>query len=130
MMKRKGVNAERELLHLFWQTGEWTACRVAGSGSMKYPSPDIIAHRDGLGFAVECKATKSKYQYFTKEEIVALRRYARMSGIRALVAVKFSRLPWVFLDPAELKETGRNFVVSRELAELRGLAFKDLTKSL
>lgn len=41
--KSKGINAEREIIHLFWSMPGWTACRVAGSGSMKYPSPDVIA---------------------------------------------------------------------------------------
>ena len=41
--KSKGINAERELIRLFEDTNKWSACRVAGSGSSRYPSPDIIA---------------------------------------------------------------------------------------
>ena len=41
--KSKGINAERDLIHKFWGTGKWSAVRIAGSGSMKYPSADILA---------------------------------------------------------------------------------------
>ena len=41
-LKSKGINAERELIHKFWGVG-WGAVRVAGSGSMRYPSSDILA---------------------------------------------------------------------------------------
>ena len=48
--KSKGTNAERELIHAFWGKG-YAAIRSAGSGSMKYPSPDIIAAKKGKRFA-------------------------------------------------------------------------------
>jgi len=127
--KEKGSNAERELIHLFWSTKKWTACRVAGSGSMKYPSPDIIANKAGLTLAIECKSTGSKYQYLEKREVKELVEYAKASGARPLVAVRFNRLPWRFLDPEDLKETAQSLVVTPELAELRGYSFEELTKT-
>lgn len=129
-LKQKGLNAERELIHLFWATKQWTACRVAGSGSMKYPSPDVLAQKGGVSLAIECKTTKSKYQYFDKREIRELQSFAKKSGSRPLVAVRFSRKPWVFMDLAALVETERCFVVSLHNAELRGLTFQNLTKTL
>ncbi len=127
--KQKGSNAERELIHLFWATREWTACRVAGSGSMKYPAPDIIANKSGINLAIECKATGSNNQYLEKREVAELIEYAKAAGARPLVAVRFNRLEWLFLDPKDLNETENNFVISRELAELRGLSFEELIKS-
>src|SRR3990170_2008993 len=97
--KEKGSNAERELIHLFWSTKEWTACRVAGSGSMKYPSPDIIANKQGINLAIECKATGSNNQYLEKREVDELVEYAKKAGARPLIAVRFNRMPWLFLDP-------------------------------
>ena len=128
--KSKGSNAERELIHLFWATKEWTACRVAGSGSMKYPAPDIIANKAGISLAIECKSTAGNNQYLEKREVEELKEYAKMAGARPLVALRFSRKPWLFLDPEDLEQTGQNLVASQKLAERRGLTFEELTKSV
>lgn len=128
--KVKGSNAERELIHLFWGTKEWTACRVAGSGSMKYPSPDIIANKEGINLAIECKATGGNNQYLEKREVEELVTYAKRAGARPLIAVRFDRQPWRFLNPDDLNSTEKNFVITPELAELRGLLFEELTKGL
>ncbi len=128
--KSKGSDAERELIHAFWATNEWTACRVAGSGSMKYPSPDIIANKAGINLAIECKATNSKYQYLEKREVEELVAYAKMAGARPLVAVRFFRKEWRFLTPDDLEDSGLNLGITPELASRRGLTFDELTKSL
>ena len=94
--KQKGSTAEREIVHLFWANG-WAATRVAGSGSMKYPSPDIIAHKEGLQLAIECKKTKQTSKYFENEEIADLQTYAQISGARPLIAIKFPKQEWLFL---------------------------------
>ena len=127
--KQKGSNAERELIHLFWSTKEWTACRVAGSGSMKYPSPDIIANREGINLAIECKATRSNNQYLEKREVDELVEYALKAGARPLIAVRFNRKEWRFLNPDDLNMTEKNFAVTPELAELKGLTFEELAKT-
>lgn len=128
--KLKGSNAERELIHLFWGTKEWTACRVAGSGSMKYPSPDIIANRQGINLAIECKATGGSSQYLEKREVEELVDYAKRAGARPLVAVRFNNKPWRFLNPDDLKATGQFFAITVEMAEFKGLTFEELTKTL
>src|SRR3972149_1152673 len=128
--KLKGSNAERELIHLFWATKEWTACRVAGSGSMKYPAPDIIANREGINLAIECKSTSSHNQYLEKREVDELVEYAKKAGARPLIAVRFNRMPWLFLDPRDLKDSGQNLAVTPKLAELRGITFEQLTEHL
>ena len=121
--KSKGITAERELIHLFWQMPGWTACRVAGSGSMKYPSPDIIAGNNSRRLAIECKTSKSKYQYFEKIEIKQLKQYAEMSNAEAWVAVKFDRTPWYFVKIEDLKETGNRFAVYLESISQKGMQF-------
>ena len=127
--KHKGSNAEREVIHLFWSTGVWTACRVAGSGSMKYPAPDIIANCNGVNLAIECKCTKSDYQYLEVREVDELVEYARLAGARPLIAVRFIRSNWRFLSPQDLELAGKNYVITPKLAELRGLLFVDLVGS-
>ena len=60
----KGTNAERELVRLFNELG-WGCIRIAGSGSSKYPSPDILAGNALRRIAVECKTTKDNKKYFS-----------------------------------------------------------------
>jgi len=36
MSKKKGIDGERSLVHLFWAVPGWVAMRVAGSGSAGY----------------------------------------------------------------------------------------------
>lgn len=128
--KQKGSNAERELIHLFWGLPGWTAVRVAGSGSMKYPSPDILAQKQGLSLAIECKITKAQTQYLEKREVDELIEFAQRAGARPLIAVRFAKQKWVFLNPDDLRETQSSKGISLEGAELKGVSFEDLTKGL
>lgn len=124
-VKAKGTGAERELVHLFWQHG-WAASRVAGSGSIKYPVPDILAGKDGRLLAIECKTTKDANQYLTKEEVADLKAFASIAGAEPLVAVRFAREEWRFLLPEELDVTPSQFVVSKRAALARGRALRDV----
>jgi len=123
--KTKGTNAERELIHLLWESG-WAACRVAGSGSMSYPAPDILASRNGVVFAIECKTTKKKQQYLEKEEVKQLLEFAQRSGAQPLIAVRFSHEPWYFLTPSQLKETQALCGVTAKTAKKLGLLLNDI----
>ncbi len=126
--KSKGCNAERELIHLFWQTNDWAACRVAGSGSIKYPAPDIIAANRTKRLAIECKSCKGNYQYFNKEEIIELQQFAHKTNSEAIIAVRFNNQQWQFFIPAELDTTDKHFVITRDHLQKRGKLFKDLTQ--
>ena len=53
MVKHKGSNAERELVAMFWETGKWSALRIAGSGRMNFPSPDVLAGDGSRVFAID-----------------------------------------------------------------------------
>lgn len=126
--KSKGINAERELIHLFWSNG-WTAIRTAGSGSMKYPSPDILASNIKRKLAIEAKITKDQSKYFTYDEIAQLKEFASKFGAEPWIAVRFKNQDWAFLAIEDLQQTSNNFVVSAELTKLKGLTFKELTKA-
>ena len=126
--KSKGCDAERELIHLFWQTDEWAACRVAGSGSIKYPAPDVIAASRTKRLAIECKACKGNSQYFDKKEIIELQQFAHKTNADAIIAVRFNQEQWHFFMPAELDETNKHFVITREHLQNRGKLFKELTQ--
>jgi len=122
--KAKGIGAERELVHLFWDSS-WAAVRVAGSGSMKYPSPDILASNNRRKLGIECKAIRGNSQYFAKEEIKDLKSFCSLFGAEPWIGVKF-KSEWVFISLEDIRETGKNFVVSRELAKQKGVSFGEL----
>jgi Holliday junction resolvase len=124
--KSKGINAEREIIHSFWKIPGWTACRVAGSGSMRYPSPDIIAGNMTRKLAIECKSTKSKYQYFEKAEIEQLLQYAELFAAEAWIAIRFDRDKFYFMHPKDLKETNKKYVADLVLAKDKGYLFEHI----
>lgn len=123
--KEKGTGAERELVHLLWAK-EWAASRVAGSGSIGYPVPDILASKDKRQLAIECKVTKSDSQYLTKEEVADLRTYAKITGAEPFIAVRFAREEWRFLHPDALDVTPTQFVVSKKMALAHGRKLTDV----
>jgi Holliday junction resolvase len=125
--KIKGTNAERELIHLFW-AGGWAAVRVAGSGSSKYPSPDILAGNNIRKLAIECKAIKGNYKYFIEEQINNLIMFAQNFGAEAWVGVRFDNQGWFFFGPEELRKTANGMKVTLEYANRFGILFEELIK--
>jgi len=128
--KGKGSSAERELLHKFWGTGKWAAIRVAGSGSMKYPSCDLVVGNGSRLLLVECKACKADKEYIDKDQIQQLKELAAILGAEPWVGIRFDRSEWLFLTPHELKESDKHLVAVKVLAESIGRDFEALTKDL
>jgi len=126
-MSNKGINAERELIHLF-NKNRWMACRVAGSGSNHYPSPDVLAGNNLRKLAIECKSTKERRQYLTKKEVEELRLFANTFGAEAWIAVRFNVLKWFFLNIEDLKETTLGFSINIDSAKNKGLTFEEIIK--
>lgn len=125
-MKRKGIKAERELLHMFWSKG-YVAMRAPSSGAIKYPCPDLLVGNTLRKLAIECKSTKAKKQYISNEQISDLKEFSRIFGAEPWIGIRFDRLEWYFLTLEDIKETnGSNFVVSLELAKQKGLLFEEL----
>ncbi len=108
--KSKGINAERDLIHKFWKE-KWAAVRIAGSGSSRYPSPDILAGNNLRKLAIECKASKEKHRYLTKDEIYELKEFSRLFGAEPWIAIKFDKEVWYFLTLDDLKETEKNYSI-------------------
>ena len=124
-LKSKGINAERELVHMFWAKG-WACLRIAGSGSSKYPSPDILVGNKLRRLAIECKVTKGKGKYFQKEAIFALRKFADVFGAEPWIAIKFKGNEWYFISLEDLKETGNGFSLNVDSAQNKGLLFEEI----
>ncbi len=123
--KSRGINAERDLIHKFWQAG-WGAMRAAGSGSQQYPAPDVLASNNARALAIECKLTTATRQYFSKQEVKELRYFAEKFGAEPWLAVKFFRQEWYFFTLEDAVETAASHVVTLEQAKSRGLAFDEL----
>lgn len=123
--KAKGTKGERELVK-FFNDNNWACNRIAGSGSSRYPSPDLIAGNAIRRVAIECKVTKDNKKYFQNAEIEQLRTFSQLFGAESWVAVKFPTEPWYFLMLEDLQDTGGNWVVSIKLAKRRGLKAEEL----
>jgi len=123
--KAKGTKGERELVK-FFNENNWSAIRVAGSGSTKYPSPDILAGNAIRRLAIECKVTKDQKKYLTNSEIEQLKLFSQKFGAESWVGVRFPGEQWYFLMLEDLKDTGASFAVSLDLAKLKGLTCQEL----
>lgn len=126
--KAKGSNAERELIKRLHEEG-WSGARVAGSGSSRFPSPDILAGNGHRRIAIECKVTKDKKKYFSKEEIQQLQTFARNFGAESWVGVKFAGEDWLFFMLEDLKETSSSYVATLEMAAMKGLTLAELLRN-
>ena len=115
--KAKGSKAERELISMFNEHG-WRAVRVAGSG-VKDESPcDIIVGKIGKkGYVVECKSSKKKTIYITKQQIEDFIVFSKTIGLNSVIAARFNYEGWYFLDPSFLKDTGKYWALSLEQAK-------------
>lgn len=125
--KSKGSKAERELLHMFWSRG--VAClRSAGSGSMKYPGPDLIVGNKIRTLAIECKSTKENKKYLDEEDIKQLKEFCDIFGAEPWFAVRFARTSWLFLSLEDIEKTENGYVIDAKVAERRGLLIDELLK--
>jgi len=125
MSKAKGSRLERELLHLFWDDS-WFCTRMAGSGSMPLPCPDLLAGKKGRVLAIECKGGKGdKRRYITTEQIEELKQFSKGFGAEAWVAVRFDNVPWSFFKIEHLGK-GNHYHVDKKLVAEKGISFSEL----
>src|SRR3989344_5577471 len=124
-VKTKGANAERELLHMFW--GKGLAClRSAGSGSMKYPGPDLLVGNLTRRMSIECKSSKINKIYLTNNDVSQLKEFSKVFDARPWFAVRFARKEWLFVSIEDLEKTPKGYAIGLKEAELKGLSFEEL----
>ena len=123
--KSKGINAERDLIHKFWKKG-WAAIRAAGSGSMKYPCPDVIASNGKERIALECKTSKEKHKYLTKKEVRELLEFSIGFDAKPYIAIRFNNTPWCFIRLGDLRETDESYMVNEEVLQKYSIGFDEL----
>ncbi|MCX6710021.1 MAG: Holliday junction resolvase Hjc [Candidatus Woesearchaeota archaeon] len=124
--KSKGSNAERELVSMFWKAG-WAAIRVAGSGSARFPNPDVLAGNKKRHVAVECKTVHDIKKYLNSADVGQIREFSDKFGAEPWIGIRFDSDEWYFLSLEDLEGTSEgNFVVSLQLAKKKGLLFSEL----
>jgi len=127
MNKLKGANAERELLHMLSEAG-FAVVRVAGSGTMAETSADLIAGNALNRFVIECKCCSKTKRYLEKQQINDLKEFARKFGFPPLIAVKFSRKGWWFIEPEKLEDVGKGLAISLDEIKANGYDFETLIR--
>lgn len=122
MSKAKGSRAERELLDIFTQQ-TWKAARVAGSGVNENTFCDLIAGKKGRAYAIEAKSSKNPRIYITKQQVSDFIMFCEVMGFIPVIAVRFNREGWIFLEPKQLEDSGVNWVVNLKNAKVVGKRF-------
>jgi Holliday junction resolvase len=120
--KSKGSNAERELYQMFIDNF-YRAVRVAGSGVMENSDCDIIAGKKGKKYCIEVKASKKPVKYITKEQISNFMVFADIFKLKPVVAVRFNRLGWFFINPKDMKDSGKYWVINEDIVRKKARRF-------
>lgn len=129
--KKKGTRAERELIHMFFDSNEWMPIRVAGSGSMPIPCPDLVAGNGKRVLAIECKSLSDNIKYFKKEELSDLIEFSIKFGAEAWVGVRFDHIGWFFIEPNNLVLSNKGTPsISLNEAKNIGLKFDQLINKI
>ena len=120
--KSKGSKVERELYQIFVDNC-FRAVRVAGSGTMENADCDIIAGKKGKKYCIEVKSSKKPIKYISKEQINNFMVFADIFKLKPVVAIRFNRIGWFFLNPKSLKDSGKYWVVNEKIARKKGKKF-------
>jgi len=120
--KQKGANVERELLKKFISEG-YMAIRVAGSGILPEPSCDIIAGRARKKFCIEVKSCKNKKKYLERKQIEDFLVFSQIFGMKPIIALRFNREGWFFINPKHLEKTKKGLAISLETCRKKGKKF-------
>ena len=101
-MKKRGYDAERELVHMFRDVGN-SAIRIPVSAPSKEPLPDVFAIKDDAILSIEVKS-QVRYAYYKSHQVVKLFEFLEIHKIYprkfAVLAAKFKYKGWWF-DVAE-----------------------------
>jgi holliday junction resolvase Hjr len=97
-MKKRGYDAERELVHMFRDEG-YDAIRVPVSAPSREPLPDVFAIKDDAIVSIEVKS-QERYAYYKKDQVQKLFEFLEIHKIYprryAVLAGKFKYKGWWF----------------------------------
>lgn len=121
--KAKGSKAERELFQKFVENN-YRAIRAAGSGVMDNAECDLIAGKKDKGkFCIEVKSSKKPVKYISKEQIEKFMIFADVFGLKPVIALRFNREGWIFVNPSDLKDCGKTLGITLDEAKEKGKKF-------
>ena len=49
--------------------------------------------------------------------------FADIFGLKPVIALRFNRLGWFFINPKDMKDSGSNWVINEEIARKKGKRF-------
>ena len=122
--KAKGSKNERELYQIFVEN-HYRAVRVAGSGMMENADCDIIAGKKGGGrkYAIEAKSCKKLPKYISKDQVNRFITFSDIFGLKPVIAIRVNRVGWIFLNPKDMKISGKNWAINNEILRKKGKKF-------
>lgn len=120
--KEKGSKVERELYQMFIENN-YRAVRVAGSGMMENTACDLIAGKPRKKYCIEVKSCKKPVKYITKKQVEDFIIFSQIFGLKPVIAVRFNREGWFFLNPKYLEDSGKYWKISLEKARKKGKRF-------
>lgn len=124
-MKKRGYDAERELVHMFRDKG-YSAIRIPLSAPSKEPLPDVFAIKDDAILSIEVKS-QVRYAYYKSHQVVKLFEFLEMHKIYprkyAVLAAKFKYKGWWF-DLAESPD--RDYMIKID----QGLTWSELLERI
>lgn len=130
--KAKGTKYENELYDLLIEAG-YRCIRSAGSGTKKESNADLIAGKASADrrqkYAIEAKYSKAPVKYITKEQIENFIVFSEIFGLTPVVALRFNREGWLFINPSQLRDAGKNWTISLGEAKQVGKRFSQFFSS-
>jgi Holliday junction resolvase len=108
-MKKRGYDAERELVHMLRDEG-YAAIRVPVSAPSKEPLPDVFAVKDNSILSIEVKS-QIRYAYYKAHQVKKLFEFLDIHKIYprkyAVLAAKFKYKGWWF----DLAEKNQDYMI-------------------
>ena len=126
--KAKGIGAERQLVHMFWNAG-WAAVRIAASGATKNPSADVLCGNAIRKLAIECKTIADTKKYIPQQDMKQFLEFAKLFGAEPWIAIKFNdRKGFYFINPEDMRQTEASHSITLADAQNKALSFEELIK--
>jgi len=135
-MKKRGVQAERELVKKLWKMG-FAVVRGPASGAKvkKAVYPDIVAIKNSKVFVLEVKKRRElKSFYLNSKQLLKVIEFAERAGGEALIAIKIDSLKvWKVLEISKILPQGalpERIKVDKEVVDKAEELFTYLSKKL
>lgn len=107
----KGARSERELLNIFYNMG-YSVLRSAGSG-VNSLGPDIIAIKDKICIAIECKAWEKNRLSIDLDGYKKLFEWEQNTKFPTYIAWRMNGKGWFFIKLEELKQGEKDYSITK-----------------